>query len=357
MKQFFAWVPLLPPPTQSNAPALQRAAALGAIVVFAGGLAQAFLVPNPDSGQAWIVYLPLMASALVFGFPHGAIDHLVALGLSGRALKPAPFLCVTGIYLLLAILFAIIWLIAPSIALAAFLLITVVHWGRADSIFEVIMVPDGPLRNIPHLRPFHSALRGVIPIGIPFLAFPEESAAFVASTTDLFAASPPDLEGVRPIITALLLTLVLAETLIFLRVRTRAGLRLLAESLGLGLYFATVPPLVAIGWYFCFWHGLRHVLRLCRYQPSGTSRNKALPPHPIRLFYRRALPFTMLPLVFLLWIGLSGIDENGPARWMAQYLVLVSALTFPHMILVEWMDRRETENARRGTDPKLIESP
>lgn len=342
MKRFFAWVPLMPPQTQSSAPALQRAAALGAFVVFAGGLAQAFLVPGLDAGQAWVVYLPLMASALLFGFPHGAIDHLVALGLAGRGLKPAPFLCVTGFYLLLAILFALVWLVAPAIALAAFLLITIIHWGRADTIFEAVMAPDGPLRDIPHLRPFHSALRGLIPIGIPFLAFPEASAAFVASTTELFGASPPDLEGARPIITALLLTLVLAEILIFLRARTRGGLRLLLESLGLGLYFATVPPLVAIGWYFCFWHGLRHVLRLCRYQPPGAAGNEALPPHPIRLFYRRALPFTILPLLFLLWIGLSGFDENGPARWMAQYLVLISALTFPHMILVEWMDRRET---------------
>lgn len=341
MKQFFAWAPLHPPKNSLSAPSLRRGAMLGAIIALAGGLGQAFLGLDLGPEQAWVPYLPLMASAVIFGFPHGAIDHLVALGLAGQKMKPAPFLCVIGLYLLLALLFASIWLIAPSYALAAFLIITILHWGRADTIFEQIVAPEGPLQRIPHLRPFHSALRGLIPIGLPFIAFPEESAAFVASTTLLFDAFPPDIETLRPIIAALLLTLVLAEILIFLRSRSKGGFKLLTESAGLGLFFYFVPPIVAIGWYFCFWHGLRHVLRLSRYRSTDTGAVQPSRPHPIRLFYRRALPFTLVPLLFLLWVGLSAFRENGPAQWAAQYLVLISALTVPHMILVEWMDRRE----------------
>lgn len=189
------------------------------------------------------------------------------------------------------------------------------------------------------LRWIHTALRGSIPIGLPLLAFPGQSADFLRSCLSLFMEAPVLPGFIKGWIAGFLLTLFILELLLLLRAeRTGESLHLTVETVLLLALFTTVPPLAAIGWYFCLWHGLRHVLRLCRYSPDGS--NGARTSAPIRLFLYRALPFTLLSLLFLALAGLALPTAGEPARWIALYLVLISTLTFPHIILVEWMDLR-----------------
>ncbi len=290
--------------------------------------------------HGWLLYLPLVLSALLFGLPHGAIDHLVALGLAGKSLTLPALLCICGLYLLLAMLYAALWWLAPGFALLGYLLMTLYHWGKADTVFELILRPDGALAGNRLLLWTHTAVRGLLPIGLPLAAFPEASAAFLQSCLAFFMDPSTPIEIPGGLIALSLCALLLLEGGLLLRSPKPEGrIALLLETISLIALFTLVPPLAAIGWYFCLWHGLRHVLRLCRY--SAEEKPSAKPMESMRLFFYRALPFTLLSLMFL---GLAGVllpTGGDPARWVALYLVLIAALTFPHIVLVEWMDRRE----------------
>lgn len=345
MKTFFAWQPLVPP-GKSPAPAwIRRTAFRGALIALGGALLQVSLGMH----EGWLVFLPLVVSALLFGLPHGAIDHLVALGLAGRALKPGNLLAVAGLYLLLAVLYGGLWWLAPGLAIAGFLAMTLYHWGQADTTFDRIRDPGGVLTKSRLLRWTHTALRGCLPIGLPLLAFPEQSAAFLHSCLALFVeGQAPPVEHWRLWIGGLLSALLAGELcLLWRHRRADGGLCLVLETGLLLALFSLVPPLVAIGWYFCLWHGLRHVLRLTRYQAadSGPPETGA---RAFGLFFRRALPFTLLPLLFLALAGRGLPTEGSPARWIALYLVLISTLTFPHIILVEWMDRKTIDRRQHS---------
>lgn len=342
MKTLFAWQALVPP-RETSAPAWIRRAALGgALIALGGGLVQVGLGMH----EGWLLFLPLAVSALLFGLPHGAIDHLVALGLAGRALKAGNLLAVVGLYLLLALLYGGLWLVAPGLALLGFLVMTIYHWGKADTAFERIRYPEGPLAGNRLLRPIHTAVRGGLPVGLPLLAFPEQSADFLRSCLELFVEGPaPPIELWRLWVGGILSALLAVELcLLWRHRRTEGGRRLLVETGLLLALFWLVPPLAAIGWYFCLWHGLRHVLRLTRYH-AGTS-NPGTGARAFALFFRRAIPFTLVSLLFLALAGLALPTEGSPARWVALYLVLISTLTFPHIILVEWMDQKARSRSR-----------
>lgn len=343
MKSLFAWQ-ALPPPAYGSEPAwIHRAALIGALIALTGGLLQLAL----GLGEGWQAFLPLAVSALLFGLPHGAIDHLVALGLAGRQLKPGNLLLVTGIYALLALLYGGLWLIAPGAALLGFLIMTIYHWGKADTAFDSVRFPDGALPRSPFFRVVHTTLRGGLPIGLPLLVFPEPSVDFLRSCLQLFVDhGVPAVQLWRPWLGGALTLLLALELFLLWRHRSMSGSRYLLMETGLLLaLFICLPPLAAIGWYFCLWHGLRHVLRLTRYGGGASTSQTCL--NALGFFYYRALPFTLVSLLFLGLLGLGLPASETPMQWVALYLVLISTLTFPHIILVEWMDqnRRRRERA------------
>lgn len=336
MKPNFAWQPIRPPEVPGSPPWIRLVAVVGGGVMFVGGLGQVLL--EWDQGLGLLV--PLFASVLLFGLPHGAIDHLVALGLARCQLRPRPLLVVVTTYLLLTLFFLLFWRITPLLAALAFLCMTIYHWGRADTAFELsCRGNDSPLLDS-RLRRTHSALRGLIPIGLPFLAFPDQTEGFLATCADLFNASLPALGPLYVIVGFTLPLLIILEISLLLRANSGRS-RLAFETALLIVFFLIVPPLLAIGWYFCFWHGLRHVLRLCGYRVAGGKAPSIPRPAQLALFYRRALPLTLVSIGLLLALAWLVPTSGSAMEWVALYLVFISALTFPHIILVEWMDRRE----------------
>lgn len=332
----FRWCPLLPPNGGRQPPVnADRYAVSGAVIAFAGGALQ--LATGATAGV--VLYLPLGLSMVLFGLPHGAIDHLVALGLAQRPLRPLPLLAVSGGYLLLAACFGLLWLLHPAIAALAFLAMTVYHWGKSDTAFELCCRHAPTLRCKPGLRRCHTAVRGAIPIGGPIVFFPAETQAFLETCTGLFGGAPPGAAPLQIIAGLTLAALIPVEGVRLLFERGPETKRLIGETGALLLFFALVPPLAAIGWYFAFWHGLRHILRLMHYRPPEGEPQRVK--HPWHRFARQALPFTLLPLLALFGATALLPSAIGPATLVAAYLVLISALTFPHVILVEWMDRVE----------------
>jgi Brp/Blh family beta-carotene 15,15'-monooxygenase len=118
--------------------------------------------------------------------------------------------------------------------------------------------------------------------------------------------------------------------------------RILVENFALTLFFSFVPPLIAIGWYFAGWHGFRHLLRLSCYESFDRPAVADLRARMARLGWQ-ALPFSLVSVVMLAGMFIWMADRvSSSFEGSALYLVLISALTLPHLIIVEWMDRRES---------------
>ena len=340
MKGFFAWQPLRPPVggDQSGA-ALSRWADRSAAVFLLFGALQALL--GFDAGA--FRFLPLLVGIFLFGLPHGAIDHLVALGLARRTMRLRPFVVVVTLYLLVVLAVLLLWWVAPLWAAMGFLAMTIFHWGKADLAFEGLSPRYGAVERNRLEDYVHLALRGCIPIGLPFLAFPDQASAFINACIQLFV---PGIDANwllwRRLVLGLFLALFLFDGWTHLKRITKPGSgRVLLENCILTGFFCFVSPLVAIGWYFVGWHGCRHFLRLCAYEPPRSSEGGTLLQR-MKLRNWQALPFTLVSVVML--FALSAViweRIDNPFTVAALYLVLISALTLPHLMIVEWMDRRE----------------
>ncbi|MBA3953021.1 MAG: hypothetical protein H0X57_14230, partial [Rubrobacter sp.] len=110
-----------------------RSVVLLLTVAFAAGLR----VPG------WIQYLPFAASLVLFGLPHGAVDHLVPSRLAGRDADGRSVLAVVLLYVVLSSLCLALWFVAPVAAFVLFVCVTVFHWGAGDLHALLFFGPDG----------------------------------------------------------------------------------------------------------------------------------------------------------------------------------------------------------------------
>ena len=332
MKPIFHWSPLKPP---AGKPRMGSRLANG--LALAGGLLGLLMVVL-DLAAGLPLYLPMLASVLLFGLPHGAIDHLVVLGLAKRSLNLKALALVCLIYLSFVVAMLCLWRLAPLVAVILFLGITIYHWGRADLAFEGLLNPAA-LQTTPRILKFnHSFLRGMFPIGIPFLAFPDATEAILNSCSVAFGYEY-ELGTTLPFIILIALILLLFSELAFLRCQGEQRKLRLVEDLGLIAFFVLIPPVLAIGLYFCLWHGYRHVLRLIRYEGSEDDCEPAFA--QFKRFYCQALPFTLASVFILAVVLLLLSGSVDLSAFIGIYLVVISSLTLPHLLVVEWMDRQE----------------
>jgi beta-carotene 15,15'-dioxygenase len=307
-----------------------RAVVLLLTVAFAAGLA----LPG------WVQYLPFAASLVLFGLPHGAVDHLVPARLAGRAADRRGVLGVVLLYLALSGFCLALWFTAPAAAFVLFVLVTAFHWGAGDLHALLFFGPDDLGRMGPVSRALLLVLRGFLPMLVPLLFFPDAYRGVASAAAGLFGADAAALPGAFSPAFRLAVgaTLLAVAGVFILRAagdldgERRALVPLARESLLLFAFFAVVPPVLAVGLYFAFWHAPRHIARLVLLDPA---------PAPSR-FARDAAPLTGLALVLLaaLYLAVPGREGNAGSL-LAVYLVLISALTFPHAVLVTYMDARQ----------------
>ncbi|MEM7790587.1 MAG: Brp/Blh family beta-carotene 15,15'-dioxygenase [Verrucomicrobiota bacterium] len=333
MKNFFKWCPLKPPCDEQEVD-LKIANLVGLCAALVG-----FLMIALGLGTGPWVYLPLALSAFLFGLPHGAIDHLVLIGLADKTMGFWGLVTVCSIYLALVIAVLFLWWVSPLVGLTQFLLITIYHWGKSDLAFErFVRRPNSEISTSSAFRLPHLLFRGSIPVCIPFLSFPKETEAFIISCTSSFGYSFELSPSLRFGILAYLIILLIGE-LLFLKRNSKVRSKRLLEDIGLLFFFWLVTPILAIGLYFSFWHGFRHVLRLIRYE----SNDDSLPDtrKGLKRFYAQALPFTLASLLIVAAVGLLLPQADRLDQLPGIYLVVISCLTVPHFFVVEWMDIRE----------------
>jgi len=309
---------------------------LGSAALTATGLAPA--VPP------WLRYLPLAASLLLFGLPHGAVDHLAPTRAAGRPTTWRSMAVVGVGYLLLGGAYAALWLAAPVASAALFVALTWLHWGQGD-LYALDALGSTHLDGA-GVRAGTVLVRGGLPMLVPLLRYPERYRAVVDAWVALFGR---ELDAAWLVASDVRLILGLSFAALTLTTLAAgycagdAGWRLdAAETLLLWAYFLVVPPLVAVGVYFCVWHSLRHIGRLMAvddgarvvFAQRGTFA-------ALLRTGRDAAPLTAVSVVGLVGVGVVvGVDTD-PQVLVALYLVFIAVLTLPHVAVVTWMDRVE----------------
>ncbi len=301
-------------------------------------------IPRP------VQYAPLLVSVLLLGLPHGAVDHLLLPRERGEGLSLRSLAVVSAVYAGFGAAYAVGWFLWPVGAFVLFILITWFHWGQGE-LHPLLALADASHLRAPGQRALTVLVRGGAPMLVPLVAFPDEY-EFVATTLvglfDTAAASTLDpvftLEARLAVgaVYAALVTLTLVSG--YWRANNDSAWVVDAgELLGLTLYFLVVPPILAIGVYFCFWHSLRHVGRTVLLDEDSTvalDRGEVGP--AVRGFVRDAAPLTALSLVGL--GALAVLVPRSPGSvpdLVGLYLVFIAVLTLPHVVIVTLLDREQ----------------
>lgn len=278
-----------------------------------------------NSDNTWQVVIALIALAV--GIPHGALDHLVALP-KGSAIKMAGFIAVYVAVAVIAVISLLTWNVVGFIFVV---IMSAVHFGIGDAAFISEMDRRSiDTKRFPRFS--YAAAGGALPVVIPLVS--EKSSAA--------------LERVNPVLInwhqglndeLLLLTLaVFAFALLRLLQKRR-----ISDAIDLSLLYLlalTAPPLVAFAVYFGCWHAMRHTARLtlalARSQKAFTEGRRTgaflgavWPGLP-------ALIGTFIVAGFVVFIRGGSVSDQ--FLWIT--LVIVWALTVPHMAVTARLDRK-----------------
>ena len=278
-----------------------------------------------SSDNTWQVAIALLALAV--GIPHGALDHLVTLPKSS-ALKMSLFIFIYVAVAILAVFAILTWSVAGFIGVVA---MSAIHFGIGDAAFisEIDRRTASPKR---FPRYSYAVAGGALPVIIPLVS-DDSSAALERVNSDL-------IDWHQGLNAELFLWTIAIFAVVLLRLLQR---RRLQDAIDLSLLYLlaiTAPPLVAFAVYFGCWHAMRHTARLTLVLPrsqkafaegkSGSAfKNAIWPGIP-------ALVGTFI--VAGLTILFRGDSLSNQFLWIT--LVIVWALTVPHMAVTARMDRK-----------------
>jgi len=240
---------------------------------------------------------------LLLGVPHGALDIVFVRQLTGLQ-SAAGWSLFSLAYLATAAAVVLVWWWAPGFFLAAFLLISALHFSGD---------PEGQTQ--PWFRMLYGGAIILCPLALhaaevsrlfAFLAGEPAAQTIVAALQ--WAAWPwVGAIGVAAVATA------------------RRNLARSIELVSMTALLSLAPPLIGFTLFFCCMHSARHVLRTRDYCNAGTLR------HLLRI---AAWPMlvTVIGVATVVWLS----DGKPLDMRLAQLLFVgLAALTVPHMAVVE----------------------
>jgi Brp/Blh family beta-carotene 15,15'-monooxygenase len=276
-----------------------------------------------ESSMGWQVVIAVIAVAI--GIPHGALDHLVTLP-KAQPKKMAIFIV---IYVAVAVVAVIGILQFNTVGFIIVLFMSAIHFGIGDAAFvnEIDKRSDA-VRKLN--RWFYIPAAGFAPVFIPLVN---------SASTEALASVNPALIDWHQGLDSQILLIVTSFTVVAIAVMVFTKRNREALDLTLLLLLAHLaPPLIAFAVYFGCWHAMRHTARLTLSLPRSLENlNKGM----LRKAFSHAvipgLPALIGTFVVAGLLALSGQDFSDEFFWMA--LVVVWALTVPHMVVTAKLDR------------------
>lgn len=297
-------------------------------VLIGAVLLACFLIELLLGMPGWLVALPFALSLFFCGMPHGAMDWYVhrrffgggSLGISLLTFLPYTVLCV---------LCAVALVVAPVAYLAFFLLLTLLHFGRADARLRTGCASA----SIPET--VRGVARAAAIVALPFAFQPVETGAAIARISALIggpATLPSTLVAILGVFGAVGIAVWLIDAAATSRRKSSiAGLlplAVLATS-------ALLPPLFSVGVWFLVWHALRECVVL-----------GDMPSRPIRSIVRthmRSVPLMLPTLGLALTLGILASAPAGVLGLAAVTLTLYAIFTPAHHLLQELASAKEPQ--------------
>ncbi len=314
-----------------------------------------------------IQWMPWLLSLFVFGLAHGGIDHQLPTLLGGITMKRRSVVSFVAWYLCLMIAVLMIWRWIPDAGLVLFLLMSAYHFGQGDlywssafGLHRTLRAKTEPTgRGSTYLPVILLIARGSLPAIIPFLFFPDQFTEITRHLgTQLTGVNIQGWAGVTALRHGLMVgvflftfgQIMISLHLAYARYKVRdaatvrAAITEIAETGLLLLLFTSASPILTIGTYFLVWHSPRHVVRLILLtKPLQELVSQGQLGLALIYFHRRALPLTAAAggLLMLLWAAISSYHISAAVLITSAFL-FVSAITFPHFLIVLWMDAKQS---------------
>jgi beta-carotene 15,15'-dioxygenase len=310
---------------QENAVALFKRVRLFSTISVILGILLSLLFSDllGEGSMGWQVVIAVIALAI--GIPHGALDHLVTLP-KAQPKKMALFIV---IYVAVAVVAVIGILQFNTIGFIFVLFMSAIHFGIGDAAF----ISEIDRRTAPEKklnRWFYIPAAGFTPVFIPLVN---------SASTEALASVNPALVNWHQGYDSEILFAVTSFTVVAIAVMGFTKRYREALDLTLLLLLAHIaPPLIAFAVYFGCWHAMRHTARLTLSLPRSIEN---LTQGSLRKAFSNAvipgLPALIGTFVVAGILALSGQDFSDEFFWMA--LVVVWALTVPHMVVTAKLDR------------------
>ena len=279
-----------------------------------------------NESLGWQVALAVFALAI--GIPHGAVDHLVALP---KTSKPKLALLIIG-YVLIAIAAVSAILHWNKLGFQIVLVMSALHFGFGDAAF---IAEQDRLENRPRMRAkvqnMFAITSGVIPVFIPLLKDSTKSALQEINPVLITWASEiaPQIKFLVGFFFVATLVLLVKDN------RTREFIDLIFLA-GLAI---VAPPLISFAVYFGCWHAMRHTARLTLILPKAIAA--AYEGEPKKSFFAAVVPGLPALIGTVVVAAVIAItDSNLDASYLWYLLVVVWALTVPHMIVTSKIDQK-----------------
>lgn len=278
-----------------------------------------------SSDITWQVIVALLALAI--GIPHGALDHLVTLPRTS-ILKMALFITLYIAVAIAAVMAILYWNVAGFIVVVV---MSALHFGVGDAAYisEIDRRKGTPGSS---LKFTYASAAGTIPVVIPLVSS--------KSTAALEKVNSELINWHQGLASELFLFVLLLGGYSLLRLLQKRRYSDVIDLALLALLAVVAPPLVAFAVYFGCWHAMRHTARLTLALPSSQlafEDGKAG-----RAFFRAVIPGTPAlvgTLIIAVVIIIARGDQiNDQLLWIL--LVVVWALTVPHMAVTARLDRK-----------------
>ena len=278
-----------------------------------------------------IVISPIICLFLILtiGITHGSLDHVKGKRLLSFYKIEKIFLFFL-IYILLALIVIILWLIFPATSLIIFLITASYHFGKEDTEF----LTNKNLVSNQLLFFFKGLLIIIAPLQFHF----EETInifklLFVENENFYIFLGFLESNKILPII---FLLSTISSIFLFAKNFRFINFSLFLDFFSILILNYYLSPIVAFTFYFCFLHSIRHSFSLIIEIDKDNFRNGLIQ------FLKKSLPLTILTIIIYIFslFYLSNYFEFNDAIIKTIFIGLAS-LTFPHILLEYLLEKYE----------------
>ena len=270
-----------------------------------------------ESGPVSVVVVVIVVALL--GIPHGAVDHLAAAELGGPFDTSSLRRFAIG-YVALMLAVAVVWLVAPTLALVVFLTVSVHHFGQSD------------LAYLRLSRARANAVqwsRGLLLVGLPLVAHVDLVSPVIERLGGGNPASWAWLADRWILWSAMLVAqhVVIGWALAHRHLDRPTLAREAVTVAALSTLFLTADPLIGFAVYFGMWHSLAHLFVLADLLGTEPSR--------LRSLGRLTAPVSAVSVLGVVAVVIGAAAADRTELIVPLTFVFVSMLTMPHLLVVE----------------------